>query len=177
MADMGEEMQGKFNSLTSAQQAAMYQEAVNTIDSNKQASKVTPVTPDKVAEYAQLGAAIGSALASTAKELGIVANDFLKTPVGAIAATLIVWKVAGEAVVHVVGGGLLFTVFLPVWWISFRRTCFAYTAVVHSWPREDGKMESRTTKTPIKNEGGVFLYWITFAAAVVICSWIAFSGF
>lgn len=44
------------------------------------------------------------ALAIAAKELGITINEFLDTPAGKLTAALIIWKVAGPALIHVLYG-------------------------------------------------------------------------
>lgn len=54
------------------------------------------------------------ALSIAAKELGITINEFLATPAGKLTAILIVWKVAGASIVHLLYSMLFVTVGLSI---------------------------------------------------------------
>jgi len=58
-------------------------------------------------EWADIGKGVGQGLAATAKELGVVANDFVKTPVGKLTAGLIIWNYAGDQILSFVKAILL----------------------------------------------------------------------
>jgi hypothetical protein len=74
-------------------------------------------TPEKVEKWVNLGASIGKGLAGAAKELGVAANDFAKTPVGEMTMFLIMWHFLSTPIIHVVGG-------LLVWAIGFSFILF-----------------------------------------------------
>lgn len=61
-------------------------------------------TAKKVDEWVGVTEHLGKALAGTAKELGIAANDFLQTPAGLLTAGVIVFKMFGGLIVHAAGG-------------------------------------------------------------------------
>ena len=67
-------------------------------------------TPEKVSAWVKVGTDIGAGLAGAARELGVQANEFVKTPVGEWVAFLIIWHFMGSMVIHVVAGGILLIV-------------------------------------------------------------------
>lgn len=70
----------------------------------------TMSTPEKVSAWVKVGTDIGAGLAGAARELGVQANEFVKTPVGEWVAFLIIWHFMGSMVVHVMAGGILLIV-------------------------------------------------------------------
>lgn len=98
------------------------------LDMKKQAAEATPVeTVKKISEWASLGQQFGAGLAQTAKELGIAANEFVNTPVGKLVAAIIVWKLMGGALVHIVAGVAFFIVAMSFWWVNWKRMCLIKT--------------------------------------------------
>ena len=61
------------------------------------------------------------ALAIAAKELGVTINDFLNTPAGKLTAMLIIWKVAGTAIMHALYGLFFVTVGLTITRMIYMR--------------------------------------------------------
>lgn len=55
-----------------------------------------------VEEAGLIGKALGSGVASSAKELGVAVNEFAQTPVGKLTAGLVIYKVFGRDVIHLV---------------------------------------------------------------------------
>lgn len=172
-ASMSDEMTSKFNSMTPQQQADFYKQATDQVQKNKDDADdaKTAVTVDKVQQYTQLGTTIGAALAGTAKELGVVANDFLKTPVGLMAAGLIVWKMIGATLVHVFGGIAFFVVFFPIWYIAFKRHCLVQSVTVTT----DEKGKKTRVVTNRKSDGETVGYWFIFLIGVAIANIIVFT--
>lgn len=167
-------MTSKFNSLTPQQQADFFKQATDQVQKNKDDADEakTAVTVDKVQQYTQLGTTIGAALAGTAKELGVVANDFLKTPVGLMAAGLIVWKMIGTTLVHVFGGIAFMLVFFPVWYIAFKRHCLVHSVTVST--DEKGR-KTKTVSAPKDGSDNAIGYWILFLIGVAIANIIVFT--
>lgn len=89
----------------------------------QQAAPVVSNIPaaETVSKWANYGTEIGKAISGTAKELGVVANDFIKTPAGQITLYVVIWKVIGSQLVHIVGGMVMFCTLLPLWIYMFRR--------------------------------------------------------
>lgn len=109
-----------YDNLTDAQKAEL---AVKV--SEMAAAQQKPVVPSitTVEKWAGFGQQIGSALAGTARELGIVANEFIQTPAGQVTMYMIIWKVMGSEIVHVGAGLLILFTFVPLWIYLFRRMC------------------------------------------------------
>lgn len=62
------------------------------LDLEKNEDEKDPVTMDTVLEYQQYGVALGKALNSLVKELGITLNEFIKSPVGKLTTAVLLWK-------------------------------------------------------------------------------------
>ena len=90
---------------------------------------VSTATPGAVmtiaATWGQQAAAaaegFAKALGIAAKELGVTVNDFLHTDAGKLTAILIVWKLAGAAIVHMLYGFLFITVGLTIVRVIYMR--------------------------------------------------------
>lgn len=85
-------------------------------------------TPDKFKEWADAGAAAGKAVSSFTKEIGIAADQFLKTDVGRIGLYVIIWKLGGDKVVASVFNTtlnvLMAVALFTIWWKLTRRFAF-----------------------------------------------------
>lgn len=77
----------------------------------------------RMAEYAELGQKYGIALAATAKELGIAADELLDTTIGKVGLVLIVWKVMGDDLLGVLVGVPYMMMGFLAWFYMFRRMC------------------------------------------------------
>lgn len=84
---------------------------------------VAAVTPERLNEWAEKGKGIGMAIGSAAKELGIAANDFLKTDAGKMTMGIILWKMLGHDITHFMGGFVFFFTLASIWVYIYRRTC------------------------------------------------------
>lgn len=100
------------------------------------------VTVDQMERYAAIGIQYGKAIGAAAKELGIAVNDFMDTPAGVLAAVLIVWHIAGETLLGVVGGALWFTTMIPLWVWFFHKLVLRNRAGEITY-NEKGKIESK----------------------------------
>ena len=115
--------QAGWDKLSTAQQAAV----VQTITTQ---STDVP-TASKVDSWVNVGEHIGQALGGAAKEVGVTINAFVQTPVGKLATALIVWKLIGSVVVHVIAGLLIWLIGAAVMWNVFRR----YSTVTVTYDR------------------------------------------
>ena len=105
--------------LTEVQQAELALHVAKQVE----AAKAAPSAPKQVEQWVSYGTQIGQALAGTAKELGVVANEFIQTPAGKFTLAMIIWKVMGQDIVHVGMALLMFFTLIPIWIYLFRRMC------------------------------------------------------
>lgn len=61
-------------------------------------------TAAKAREWIDIGNGLGAGLAATAEKLGVVANDFAKSPVGKLAMVLIIWNYMGDDLMGLIIG-------------------------------------------------------------------------
>lgn len=74
---------------------------------------------EKISKYTDVGIQVATAVAATAKELGIAVNEFIKSPAGVIITFIIVVSVLGKAIfgfIYMVLGLFLCVKFLNVFW-------------------------------------------------------------
>lgn len=106
----------------------------------------TTASVEKADEWVTLAERLGKALASLAKEAGVALNEFVKTPVGIITVTVLLWKTVGVSMV----AGLIWVVSLCVIIWSFRAFHVPIKAVgvvrdADNNPIvEDGKVKEKT---------------------------------
>ncbi len=85
-------------------------------------------TPDRVKEWTEAGEAAGKAVAAFTKEIGIAADQFLKTDVGRTAFYVGVWKLGGNKVIEsflqIFLSFLTAAVVVFIWWKFTRRFAF-----------------------------------------------------
>lgn len=93
---------------------------------------------DRISEYAKLGKDLGVGLASTAKELGVAANEFAQTPLGHVAMLLIIYKVIGSSIIHLICGFLWLTSSTAIFIYFFRRM-FLYESIITNYDPTTGK--------------------------------------
>jgi hypothetical protein len=94
-----------FKDLNDIQKAEVLKVVADKVTAQK-ASEVSASdlnNPAKLNEWVNLGKNIGLAFGGAAHELGIAANDFVRTPVGLITMGLIVWHFMGSMLLHFFG--------------------------------------------------------------------------
>jgi hypothetical protein len=69
----------------------------------------------------RFGEKLGRVIGDVCKQLGIQANEFIKTPAGKLTVALIVWKVIGEDLWDIVGGTLAWICITSILFVSFRH--------------------------------------------------------
>lgn len=88
--------------LSEAQKAELVQQAENMKASKDTISKETV---DKWTNFAEI---FGKTISTTAKEVGVQVNEFVKTPVGQMTAGVIIYRYVGKdilnAILYIVGG-------------------------------------------------------------------------
>lgn len=109
-------------------------------------------TAKDVTEWVSIGEKLGKGLVSCAKEMGVEVNSFVQTPVGKIAAYIIIWKLVGRDIVHYGFGSVFLAVGLILWIHFFRRLC-VYDNV--SYGEKLGKLGLRHKIIQYRGEGEV----------------------
>lgn len=78
---------------------------------------------DKTRSWVGMGKEIGEAVNSSMQAITTQSNNFAQTPVGKLTVLIVIWKVVGDQLLHVVGALLELLIFVPIWIWSYRRTC------------------------------------------------------
>ncbi len=107
-------------------------------------------TVEKVSKWVTVGTDLGKGLAGAAKELGVTANEFIKTPVGKLTAALIVWHFMGGTLIHIFGA-------FAIWIIGPILINGIVVRRISKWETKygtDGKMISRV-RSPLSDDWGV----------------------
>ena len=85
-------------------------------------------TAAKAREWIDIGNGLGAGLAATAEKLGVVANDFAKSPVGKLAMLLIIWNYMGDDLMGMLAGFPLLMLSGLFYVYQMRKTYGEYTA-------------------------------------------------
>jgi hypothetical protein len=114
--------------LTDVQRAKLYEYvAVEKEKNNKKNSGESIIPnappPEKLNVWVEAGVNLGKGLAEAAKQLGVAANEFVKTPVGMLTAGVILYKFIGKDLIKLVVGSTFLVVFGSTWIYFFRRIC------------------------------------------------------
>lgn len=174
--------------MSDAQVAALKAHAAQIV-ADAEKAKANPSTPAKVNEVMTIAASWGSqasaaaegfarALNIAAKELGVTVNDFLHTDAGKIVAVLIVWKVAGAALIKMLYGTLFVTVGLSIARVLYLRIFTKETVQLpfsRFWGMWSGTKLVRVPKTfsDLDTEGEWLMVWVMLA---VVLATIVFGG-
>jgi hypothetical protein len=109
-------------------------------------------------------------VAAVAKEVGVAVNDFVKTPVGIMTASVILYRFMGRDIIKLMSGMLFGIVGMSIWLYLLRRTALIDRKIYH----EDVKEIAPNKKVKVKHreviygekwkntEGGTkFMFFIT----------------
>lgn len=113
--------QAGFNKLTEQQKAEILKQVADASANSDVTTAVASVTPTKVDEWVTIGERVGKIMGGAAREVGIAVNDFVKTPVGQLTMFLIVWKVMGGMLIHLLGGIIVFASGWTFTYLLYRR--------------------------------------------------------
>jgi len=145
--------------LTDAQKAELAATAAKMVAENT-SDKIDPAAPGKsvavVKQWVDIGTAIGSGLAASAKELGIAANQFAETPVGRFTVFLIAWHFIGGTLLHVFFALLWFFIMTGIFVWMYRRASLEKTITYYEkgqGPDGKSKVVTRTPKVIGENLG------------------------
>jgi hypothetical protein len=88
----------------------------------KESNRVQIPTVDKANQWVEVGKNAGLALTSCAKEIGVAGDAFLNSFTGKVVFGVLIFKMMGGAIIHLVGGLALLVIAVPIWFWAFRRT-------------------------------------------------------
>lgn len=141
------------------------------------------VTPEKVTAGVTLAATWGTqaaaaaegfakAMGIAARELNLTINDFLKSPAGMLTAALIVWKMAGAAILHALYGVVFLTIGLCMVRVIYVRL-FTKEMVRLPYSSFFGMFKGeRLVRVPknfadLRNDGEWMAFWIMIILTIV----------
>lgn len=118
-------IENNWNNLTEEQKASMAAQIAKTAGQNDTTFNGVPipknVSAESVAPWLSLIDKVGEGLVRLAKELGVTANELLRTPVGVITVGLVAYHVMGAEVLELLKGLLFLSVTLPIWLLCFYK--------------------------------------------------------
>ena len=140
------------------------------------AQQVSTATLQEAEKWANFGKNLGTAMVSTARELGVAVNDFSKTDIGKITTAIIVYKLIGSQVTHFIAG-LILMFLLPSLIIGARRFMTVNNIKYEYQERKLFGLLPYTKKvvTEIDKVGGDNAFWIFFWTCVLTLVSILFS--
>ena len=121
---------GEFNNLSETQKAEVVKQIAQFKETSSSVSGpvTAQVVQEKMKTWGEIGAGIGVMLISTAKELGVAANEFAQTPLGKTAIVVGLTYMFGAKVLGVFAWFACWFIFIPAIWLSYNR--FAYETIV-----------------------------------------------
>lgn len=148
------------------------------------AKPMADVTPEKVTAGVALAATWGTqaaaaaegfakALGIAAKELNVTINDFLKSDAGKLTALLIIWKVAGAAMMKAIYGVVFLAVGLTMVRMIYTRL-FTKEFVKVPYSRFFGAFTGeKLVRVPksfsdLRNDGEWLAFWVLIILAIVV---------
>jgi len=156
--------------LTPTQQA----ELKLTIVKMQEAAKSIPtpkVSVAQVKEYSAIVTAIGTGVKDTAVQLGVAANDFVKTPVGMMTAGLIAWNYVGDTFLGVLVGGVWFMVMISGWVYFYRRLVLIESVEYYDkGARDDGKRKVVIFRGDRSDKVSQEVHFFLWVSLIVICA-------
>lgn len=112
-----------FSSLAFAQNSDQEMVTVTVPKSSLTPQQQQTVQQQEVHNWVGIGKEVGDAVNSSLQAITTQSNNFAQTGIGKLTVAVVIWKVIGDQVVHVVGAILWMAVFLPIWLWSYRRMC------------------------------------------------------
>lgn len=158
--------------LTPAQKAELASQAAKMASdnaANPAGAVVAPKTVESIKEWVDIGTAIGSGLAASAKQLGVAANDFAQTPVGRFTVFMIAWHFVGHTLLHVFFALLWLTVVTSIFVWMYRRAAMTKTVTYYNkgeGPKGVRKVTKLEPHEISENLGASML--VSVAVAVII---------
>lgn len=124
-------------------------------------------------QAAQAAEGFAKALGIAAKELNVSINDFLKSDAGKLTALLIIWKVAGAAIVKALYGAMFVTIGLTMIRVIYTRLFTeGYKEVQYSylWGLKTGTKMVRIPKSfgKLERDGEWLAFWVMLGLTLIV---------
>lgn len=156
-------------SLTKKQIAELNQYAA---EMKKDPSGSSEKVRSEVEAWTDLGQNIGRATVGAAKEVGMAANEFAKTPLGVVTTSIVVYKLIGNDVIHLfVGTCMIFFGTLIGLWTFRRRYVRQYeyrTVLFGLWQKKNIVSEKVDEREEPFRIVGIFCIAISWIFGVII---------
>ena len=127
--------------------------------------------PEKVDQLVGIGKQLAMGLGAAAKELGIAANDFAKTPVGIFTAVMIGWHYMGESASEGLHRAYKFFGVLVFWavWFTMTKRPFNNMVTVESFfeNKEKPTVVTRTLKSRLTTDGSICYGLLTLLGLII----------
>lgn len=109
--------------LTEQQKAEMAVQVAKLKTEKTEPANISEKVRTEAQAWGDLGANMGKALVGGAKEIGVAANEFAETPLGKITIAVVVFKLMGGPMLHIIAGTifLLFGWGLGIWMMKTMR--------------------------------------------------------
>lgn len=159
---------GNTDGLTDGQKAELIKQA----EAMRARSSPTSSVVDNVDQWLNIGERVGKMMGGAARELGLAANEFVKSPVGIMATVVILFQYLGSPIIHMFTGILVLLVGIAsiryivynrrgnkITYDTERKNLFGNYPVKH---KELGKMDDDTFGWAIA------LYVATVSAATIV---------
>ena len=79
--------------LSPDQRAALLASVAKMVNSPTDAADISQTVRNETSKWVDLGTNVGAAAVSAAKQVGMAANDFVKTPLGKVTMGIVIYKV------------------------------------------------------------------------------------
>ncbi len=163
--------------LSNAQRAELVMKAEEMKRQAPQSSSVVEqvtdqLTTENAGKMIEVGKNLGLALAAVAKEVGVSADEFLKSTTGKISVVVIIWKLMGKDIIAIVGGSVAWIVLSSIIIWSFKF--FHMKKKVKTKDQSVQYIQRYEFKTSDARSGSAVGHVAAFAAVTVICMFIVF---
>lgn len=99
-----------------------------------QPANISATVRQEAEAWGELGANMGRAMVSAAREVGVAANEFSQTTLGKITVAIIVYKIVGQDILQILSGFLLLMICLPGAWYVWKSPIGAYRVEYQDTP-------------------------------------------
>ena len=154
--------------LTQEQRAAIQLQVTQVAAKTADPVNLSETVRNEASKWGDLGKNVGTSLVAAAKEVGQGVNEFSQTPVGKVTTAIIVYKVIGHDVIHLVVGLLTLVVGTLVALYVFRRMGVEMT--YENIPRLNGLWISRKIKSR-SVDGDYYVGGIVVPLIILALTW------
>lgn len=126
--------------------------------------------PEKLSQWGLVAQEWARALGIAAKELGIAVDEFLDTDAGKLTAIIIIWQVAGEAILGFVVGIPLLIIVMVVGLRTARRA--KIKRIIYSEEDKNWRGKPVVKEIIYLDEDEAAMYWVAHIFTAIFSIWI-----